>query len=66
MYRVSRMELGRMRPLLSARQSREVEYTSDQQSLCSHESRGFIEQSRKQGQMAAGKVSAFVMAVKCD
>jgi hypothetical protein len=38
-----------MRPLLSAQQFYEVEYTFDQQSLCSHESRGSIKQSAKSG-----------------
>jgi hypothetical protein len=49
MHQVSHMELGRVRPLLSAEQSYEVEYASDQQSLCFHESRGFIEQSALAG-----------------
>jgi hypothetical protein len=48
------MELGRVRPRLSARGSCEVEYASDQQSLCFHESRGSIEQSRKQAKWKPG------------
>jgi len=38
----------------------------DRQRIFSDESGGFVEQSGKQGQMAAGKVGAFVMVVKCD
>jgi hypothetical protein len=55
-----------MRPLLSARQSREVNYTSDQQPLFSDKSAALVSSERKQNQMAARKVCAFVMAVKCD
>jgi hypothetical protein len=62
---VFQMELAQMRPLLSARQSREVELPISNHFVFTRAAAS-LSSRRKQGQIAARKVSAFLTAVKCD
>jgi hypothetical protein len=55
-----------MRPLLSARQSREVEHIRIGNHFIPTRAAPSLSGQREQDQIASGKVSAFVMAVKCD